>query len=203
MKTLLSALALATLPFPALAADSLQTQVSAVLAEAGPGTRWGVVVADVDGKEVVSIDPEGRYVPASNTKLYTTAAAFWKLGGIDAPDRDAGALVWPFPLKDKKGGVQIMLVGRGDARLSAADDCTIDCLSELANAIAAKTKHVSQVIGIDTHFPDERWSPGMSWNNIPTEDGTGISALSIDNNEAQIMVTAVKAGESPTVTAPA
>ena len=50
-----------------------------VLATSGSGTRWGMVVVDDQGREVVSIDPEGRYIPASNTKLFTTAAAFWRI----------------------------------------------------------------------------------------------------------------------------
>ena len=40
-----------------------------------------------------------------------------------------------------------------------------------------------RIVGDDSWFPDERWSPGMSWNNIPTRYGTGISALTVDDNE--------------------
>ena len=77
---------LAAINSPAQAADDLQKQVAAVLAEAGPGIRWGMVVADQQGRELVAIDPDGRYVPASNTKLFTTAAALWKLPDLDRPD---------------------------------------------------------------------------------------------------------------------
>ncbi len=86
-------------------------------------------------------------------------------------------------------GRDVILEGRGDARLSSAKDCVVNCLSELAAAIARKTKSVRDVIGDDTFFPDERWSPGMSWNNIQTRYGTGISALTIDDNEYVITVT--------------
>ena len=71
---LAAALALAPLP---LAAQSDADVVMPILAEAGPGTRWGMVVADESGREIVAIDPEGRFMPASNTKIYTTAAALW------------------------------------------------------------------------------------------------------------------------------
>ena len=73
------------------------------------------------------------------------------------------------------------LIGRGDARMSAAPDCKVDCLATLADAIAAKTRVVGDVLGDASWFPDQRWSPGMSWNNIQSRYGTGVSALTIDD----------------------
>lgn len=43
----------------------------------------------------------------------------------------------------------------------------------------------------------------MSWNNIPTRSGTGISALTIDDNEIPAAVTPGAPGEAPTVALPA
>ena len=74
-------------------------------------------------------------------------------------------------------------IGRGDAMLSSADDCKTDCLQTLADAVAARTRHVRNIVGDDSWFPDERWSPGMSWNNIQSRYGTGVSALTLDDNE--------------------
>ncbi|MFM6932343.1 MAG: D-alanyl-D-alanine carboxypeptidase/D-alanyl-D-alanine-endopeptidase [Novosphingobium sp.] len=172
-----------------------------MLATAGPGTRWGVVVVDDQGREVVSIDPEGRYMPASNTKLFTTAAAFWKLSALDQPDQLGGASVWLVPGKSKVPSVE--LVGRGDGRLSSAPDCKVDCLAQLADAIAARTRKVHDITGDDTRFVDQRWSLGMSWNNIPTRSGTGISALTLDDNEVKAVVTPGAVGTPPTISLPA
>lgn len=163
------------------AAQSLQQQVEAKLAEAATGTRFGLVVTDADGREIVAIHPDGRFMPASNTKMFTTAAAYASLSGIDQPDASGGAAV-------RLEGQDVILEGNGDARLSSADDCKVDCLAILADAVAAKTRHVRGVIGDDTLFPDQRWSPGMSWNNIPSRYGTGISALTLDDNELAIEV---------------
>jgi serine-type D-Ala-D-Ala carboxypeptidase/endopeptidase (penicillin-binding protein 4) len=96
----------------------------------------------------------------------------------------------------------VVLYGRGDARLSSAADCTLDCLTTLADAVAAKTHKVNDVIGDDTLFPDERWSPGMSWNNIQSRYGTGISALTIDDNELSATVTPAVIGSAPKVDLP-
>ncbi len=193
MRTPLLALALLAAP-PAFAQQSLPQQVEAVLATAPTGTRFGLVVADPDGREIVAVNPEGRFIPASNTKMFTTAAAYAGLDGLDRPDAAGGAAV-----RIEQGDV--ILVGHGDPRLSAAADCTVDCLATLADAVAAKTRRVRDVVGDDTLLPDQRWSPGMSWNNIPSASGTGISALSIDDNEVAITVTPAAPGSPPTVAA--
>lgn len=191
MRYILAA-ALALLPLPAWA-QSANAIVAPILAEAGPGTRWGMVVADDSGREIVAINPEGRFMPASNTKLYTTAAAMWaEAKGTGPRLGDSGTAVWLV-----EGDV--LLVGRGDARLSARPDCMIACLATLADAVAAKTRRVRHVIGDASLFLDERWSPGMSWNNIPTGSGTAIAALGIDENEIAAAVAPGALGEPPSV----
>jgi D-alanyl-D-alanine carboxypeptidase/D-alanyl-D-alanine-endopeptidase (penicillin-binding protein 4) len=180
----------------ALPPPPLSERVSAILAQAPQGTRFGLLVVDEQGREVVAIAPDQRFIPASNTKLFTTAAAYALLPQIAAPDRDGAAGV------AIEGG-NVVLYGRGGARLSSADDCTAECLSTLADAVAAKTRKVGDVIGDDTWFPDQRWSPGMSWNNIGTDDGTAISALTIDDDTLPVSAAPTAPGQAPTLTVPA
>jgi serine-type D-Ala-D-Ala carboxypeptidase/endopeptidase (penicillin-binding protein 4) len=183
---------------PALAAEpNLQQSVEAKLREAGPGTRFGIVVATEDGRELIAIDPDSRFIPASNTKMFTTAAAFASLPGLDGPDEAGGASV---RLEAGPRGVtDVVLEGRGDARLSSSPDCVQDCLATLAEAVAARTRRVGDIVGDDSHFPDQRWSPGMSWNNIPTRSGTAISALSLDDNELPMRIIPTEPGRPPRV----
>jgi D-alanyl-D-alanine carboxypeptidase/D-alanyl-D-alanine-endopeptidase (penicillin-binding protein 4) len=192
-------LALAPAP-PAAAQDSgLQQRVESRLREAGPGTRFGLVVASEDGTEIVAIAPDARFIPASNTKMFTTAAAFATLAGLDRPDATGGASV-----RLEGGSVpNVVLEGHGDARLSSAPDCAADCLAALADAVAARTRRVRDVVGDDSFYPDQRWSPGMSWNNIGTRSGTAISALSLDDNELPLRVTPTAPGRPPTLDLPA
>jgi D-alanyl-D-alanine carboxypeptidase/D-alanyl-D-alanine-endopeptidase (penicillin-binding protein 4) len=185
---------------PVAARDSqanLQKQVESTLAQAGPGTRFGLLVMTADGEELVAISPDDRFIPASNTKIFTTAAAFETLAGLSAPDVAGGAGV----RLERKGRrvADVVLEGRGDARLSSARDCVVNCLAALADAVAARTRRVRDVVGDDTFFPDERWSSGMSWNNIPTSSGTAISALTLDDNELLLRVTPSAPGEPPSV----
>lgn len=167
----------ALLPLLAAAAAPGNNPIERILAEAGPGTRIGMVVADEAGREIVAIRPDDRFVPASNTKMFTTAAAADLLGA--AADGGAGV---------RLEGADVILVGRGDARLSSAPDCVVDCLVDLARAVAARTRVVRDVVGDDSAFPDERWPAGMSWNNMATRSGTAVSALTIDDNVVAITV---------------
>ena len=194
MKHALALLALA-LSAPVLAQDAptLRDRVEAKFAKAPSGTRFGLVVGDGAGREIVSIRPDERFIPASNTKIVTTASAWWTMpDAMMVPDTNGGAAV-------RIEGKDVILTGRGDARLSSAADCVTNCLSQLANAIAAGIRRVRNVSGDATLFPDERWSAGMSWNNIPSRYGTANSALTIDDNELAATVTAGKPGEAPKV----
>jgi len=157
--------------------ETLLDRIEKILARAPAGNRFGFLVADMDGAPLLAIAPDQRFMPGSNTKMFTTAAAYARLTELDAAARGTGVRLEA----GRRGRSNVVLVGRGDARLSSAADCVTNCLSVLADAIAAKTRKVRDVIGDDGWFPNERWSPGMSWNNIPTRSGTGISALTLDD----------------------
>ncbi len=196
LRTLIVALAIGAAS-PIAAQQALQQRVEARLSEAGLGVRFGLVVADEAGRELVAISPDGRFMPASNTKLFTTAAAFASLPGLDQPDTAGGASV---ALERERGAApDVIIEGFGDARLSSAADCANDCLAALADAVAARTRRVRNVVGDDSFYPDQRWSPGMSWNNIPSWSGTAISALTLDDNELPLRVTPGAAGQPPTL----
>lgn len=172
-------------------------QIEAAFQQALPGARLGLVVTTMEGEELVAIAPEARFVPGSNTKILTTAAAFINLGDLSLPDDAGGASVRL--ARDRPGAPDVVLTGHGDARLSSDPACTSDCLAMLADAVAKATRSVRDVIGDDSYFPDQRWSPGMSWNNIPTRSGTGISALTLDDNELLLVATPSTPGKAPTI----
>lgn len=201
----LTAAAVAAPPRPSeVRGMSVQDQVAAILAAAPPGVRFGLLVTDEDGREIVAVNPDQRFIPASTTKLFTTATAYAVLPGMDQPDAAGGAQVWLEPAGTGSDPARnVVLFGRGDARLSSATDCTVNCLAMLADAVARSTRTVHDVIGDDTLWADQRWVPGMSWNNIQTDSGTAVSALNLDDNELRITVSAGPVGQAPVVTIPA
>ncbi len=180
---------------PAPRPQTLQQEVETLLAGAPQGARFGLLVVDEQGRVVVSINADQRFIPASNTKMFTTAAAYALLPGMAEPDVRGGTEV---ALVNGKGRhPDAVLIGRGDARMSSAPDCEVNCLSQLADAVAARTDRVHDVVGDDSHWPDQRWVPGMSWNNIGTDSGTAVSALNLDDNELLIRVTPTVEGKPP------
>ncbi len=181
---------------PEPAAPLLAT-VRAILAKGPPGTRYGFHVTTLDGEELLAIDPDERFIPASNTKIFVTATAYADLLALQAEASGTGVRLEPA----SGGASDVILHGRGDAQLRSTPDCAENCLQTLADAIAAKTRHVRHIAGDDSWFPDERWGPGMSWNNIQSRYGTGISALTIDDNETVATITPGAIGTTPSVAA--
>lgn len=173
----------------------LLTTVEQKLAEGPAGSRFGLLVTTLDDEVLLSIAPDQRFIPASNTKMFTTAIAYAELPLLQRTAKGTGVRLET----GANGTVDVVLHGRGDALLSSADDCKVDCLHTLADAVAAKTRHVRNITGDDSWFPDERWSPGMSWNNIPSRYGTGTSALTLDDNELVVKLAPGAIGAAPGV----
>ncbi len=173
----------------------VRSAVEAILAQGPLGTRYGLLVTTLEGEPLLAIDPDKRFIAASNTKIFVTATAYADLPALQQAAMGTAVRLEPAG----RGAVDVVLHGRGDARLSSAPDCADDCLQTLADAVAAKTRQVRNIVGDDSWFPDERWGPGMSWNNIQSRYGTGISALTIDNNEMAATVTPGAIGTMPAV----
>jgi len=171
-----------------------------VLARLPAGARIGLLAVDESGTVVAERNANARMVPASTTKLFTTAAALAILPATEQPDNTGGASV---SLEGPSTQPDVVLRGHGDARLSSAPDCTIDCLATLADAIVARTRKVGQVIGDDSAMADERWPSGMSWDNMATVSGTAVSALTLDDNVALAKIIGGVEGTAARIEAPA
>jgi len=156
--------------------------VRAILEDpAQSGTRWGLLAITAEGEAVMARNADQRFIPASTTKIFTTAAAFALLDDLDAPDPADGTSV---RLEDRPdgGAADVVLIGAGDAQLGDGPGCVTDCLSELADATAARVRRVGDVIGDDRLFPDARWGPGWSWEDMQESFGTAVSALTVNDN---------------------
>lgn len=197
MRLVLSALAALLLT----ACASLGDRARESLEQPGlEGTRFGLIVLTLDGRELVSINADERFLPASNTKLFTAAAAFHRLGDMTQPDPRMGTSVRMVP--DEPGLPNLILVGAGDPTLIDADDCMRNCLSDLADAVASSAiTSFGHVIVDSSLYPYELWPPGWSHEDTATRSGAPVSALTVNSNEVRIAVTpAAKAGERATIT---
>lgn len=160
------------------------------------GVRWGLVVLDgTTGRVLVSIRPDERFTPASNTKLFTVSAALHRMRNVEQSDPAAGASVRIEPREN--GAPDIVLVGGGDAMLIDADDCERDCLSSLADIVTANgVTRVQDVIGDDRLFPNQRWADGWSHEDLIYRSGAPASALVVNSNE---VVLEIAPGSTPGV----
>src|ERR1700736_6566770 len=154
---------------------------------------WGIEVVSLDsGKIVYAQNPDKLFTPASNTKLFTTAAALALIG----PNYSSRTTVETSGALDKYGRLtgDLVLVGRGDPNLSgrelpynlrtARNDHPIQVLEQLADALVQKgVKYVDgNIIADDSYFAFERYGEGWSQDDLVLADGAPVSALTINDN---------------------
>jgi serine-type D-Ala-D-Ala carboxypeptidase/endopeptidase (penicillin-binding protein 4) len=196
---------------------SLGPQIAALLADpAVARAHWGIAVTAMDGTPIYSMNEAQLFQPASNAKLFTTAAAMALLGpGTTYDTRVVGKGVF--------GGAQnltgdLVLVGDGDANLSgreipyiapslrpkpalpAADPLRF--LEELADQVAKGGLKVvnGDVVGDDTLFPWEPYAQDWVIDDAVWGYGAPVSALTINDNQIKVTVTpAAVTGEPATV----
>ncbi len=199
-------------------AHDLASRIGAVTAEpAVARAHWGVMVATIDGTPIYMLNAGQLFQPASNAKLFTTAAAVHLLG----VDRRFTTVI-EGPPGSLQGSATIAgdltLRGGGDANFSSHDvpyvepsersksaASTADPLSDLAamadRVAAAGVKHVTgDVVGDDTLFPWEPYAPDWAADDLVWGYGAPVSALAVNDNQLQLRVTpGVHAGEAATV----
>ena len=187
---------------------SLALVMSVLLAPATAQTRhqlepaeahWGVYVSTLDGREVTSVNPDKRFQPASTTKLLTTAAAFHTLPDPRTPNPALATAIRIEP-RDNNAPPDIAIIGGADALLADDAECPDNCLFNLADIITGHgIQSVSDIIGDDTLFPDQRWTSGWVVDDLKFRFATATSALTINENVLKIDVTAGAAPGAPII----
>jgi D-alanyl-D-alanine carboxypeptidase/D-alanyl-D-alanine-endopeptidase (penicillin-binding protein 4) len=173
---------------------SLPSRVEAVLSEPDLARGfWGIEVISLStGKVLYAQNAHRLFTPASNTKLFTTAAALSLIG----PDYSSRTTVETNGTLDKHGRLtgDLLLVGRGDPNLSGRElpynlrternDHPIQALEQLADELVRKgVKYVDgDVVADDSYFAFERYGEGWSQDDLVWADGAPVSALTINDN---------------------
>src|ERR1017187_9016263 len=168
---------------------------------------WGIeVVSLAAGRVLYAQNADKLFPPASNTKLFTTAAALALIG----PDYSFHTTVETNGTLDKHGRLtgDLLLVGRGDPNLSGRElpyalrternDHPIEALEQLADELVRKgVKYVDgDVVADDSYFAFERYGEGWSQDDLVWADGAPVSALTINDNVVFVSILpADRAGE--------
>ena len=173
---------------------SLKKQIETILADPDLARGfWGIEIASATtGKVLYSLNASKLFTPASNTKLFTTAAALALIG----PEYKFRTTVETNGSLDKYGRLtgDVILVGRGDPTLSGRElpyttrtqrgDDPTKVLEQLADELAKKgVKYVDgDLIADDSYFAFERYGDGWSQDDLVWADGAPVSALTINDN---------------------
>lgn len=155
--------------------------------------HWGVHAVDLEtGKVLFSLNPDQLFLPASNAKLFTTAAVLASAG----PDYRFHTTVESTAKPDDQGWLagDLVLVGRGDPNISGRVmpyqlktervPPHTQVLEELADKVAQSgVKTVSgDLIADDTFYSPEAFAPGWAQDDLQWSDGAPVSALSFNDN---------------------
>src|SRR5262249_41335721 len=181
-------------PLEAAKKKTLEARISAVLAEPDMARGfWEIEIRSLTtGKLLFSQNAYRLFTPASNTKLFTTAAALALIG----PDYRFRTSVETTGLLDKHGRLSgdLLLVGRGDPNLSGRElpydlrtqrnDHPIKVLEDLADSLVEKgVKYVDgDLVADDSYFAFERYGEGWSQDDLVWGDGAPVTALAINDN---------------------
>jgi D-alanyl-D-alanine carboxypeptidase/D-alanyl-D-alanine-endopeptidase (penicillin-binding protein 4) len=181
-------------------AASLPESVERLLATtpAARTANWGIQIVDLaSGKTLYELNPDHFFVPASNTKLFTTAMALSRLGAdftfqtrvlADAPPDSEGRILGP-----------LRLVGGGDPNLSAraipyrtgpVTGNPLTAIEDLADQVASRgVKRVDGgIVGDDTWYLWQPYATGWSIDDPQSDDGPPVSALTIHDNAFTLTV---------------
>src|SRR3984957_13846583 len=191
-------------PPKASGTKALGPQIATLLAPpAVAQAHWGMAVSAMDGTPIYSMNEAQLFQPASNAKLFTTAAAMGLLGGERTFETKivadgGGSPGWV------NGG--LILVGDGDPNLSGRElpyvppaarpkpalpePSSLRYLEDLADqAVKNGMKMVAgDVVGDDTLFFYEPYAEDWTIDDAVWGYGAPVSALSVNDNQLKVRV---------------
>jgi D-alanyl-D-alanine carboxypeptidase/D-alanyl-D-alanine-endopeptidase (penicillin-binding protein 4) len=162
----------------------LVAKIDSLLADKNMQTGFqGVLIQSLKDKTILyERNADKLFLPASNNKLFTSAAALSVLGAGFVYTTRVVAAAAP----DKKGVIHadLTLVGSGDPLLTYAD------LTGLAHALrtAGVRKIEGMVMADDSLFDQQRLGDGWTWNDEPAYYSAQVSALNMDENLVNVRV---------------
>jgi serine-type D-Ala-D-Ala carboxypeptidase/endopeptidase (penicillin-binding protein 4) len=167
--------------------------------------HWGIDVIDLEtGEAIYVLNPAQLFLPASNAKLFTTAAAL----AIAGPDYRFHTTIEASGNFDSNGRLQgdLVIVGRGDPNISGRVlpyalkterlPPHTQVLEEMADKLASGGLKIVEgdIVGDDSFYSPQRYGEGWAIDDLQWIDGAPVSALSFNDN---VIFVNVAPGERP------
>lgn len=188
-------------PADAASQKGLALSIEALLADpAVSRAQWGISVTTLGGQSIFAMNDGKYFTPASNAKLFTTAAALAILG----PDFVSKTYVVKDGTLDDKGVLKggLRLVGTGDPSLSfrvypykyvsakeeeSSPAPLLPATTLLDEIVAQVMRHGVRevdgpITGDDSFFVNERYGTGWGWDDLQWGYGAPVSALTFNDN---------------------
>ena len=130
-----------------------------------------------DSAVLLQRNPDLLFTPASNQKLFTSAAALALLGPAYRITTAAAA---------DPSRRRIYLKGGGDPLLISDD------LDSLASQLARQLPRGGAwtLVGDVSRFDSVYWGPGWMWDDASDPDGMGITPLTVNRNTVEVLLRA-------------
>ena len=149
-------------------------------------SRWGILIQPLSSTTTLySRDAQKYFIPASNVKLLTTAAALQKLG--------ANFRIETSVYSGENGNLYI--AGRGDPSLAEAQ------LQDLAQQLKRRgISQVNELIGDDSYFQGNAVHPNWEWEDAQAGYGAPINSLMFNQNAIELILSPQAIGQPLKVT---
>lgn len=189
----LSAIASISLIPPTLAADNTCNLPQAIAAITNQTEQqkatWGIAIQDVQTNEVIYQENAHKYfIPASNIKLLTTAAALQSLG------KDYQFKTEIYTIGQAPHLEQLIIRGSGDPTLTTAQ------LTNALNLLESQgIQTIQEVILDDTALPNLTVNPTWEWSDLPFNYAPSVNSLTLDQNTVFLSLVPSQKGELTTV----
>ena len=149
-------------------------------------SRWGILIQPLSSTATLySRDATKYFIPASNVKLLTTAAALQKLG--------ADFRIKTSVYSGENGSLYV--AGRGDPSIAEPQ------LKDLAQQLKRRgVDRVNELIGDDSYFQGSAVNPNWEWEDAQAGYGAPINSLIFNQNAIELVLSPQAIGQPLKVT---